>query len=263
MTTEWLHARRAYDGLASHYDGLTADYDHQTWLRRLLQLVGHPGPRVLDVACGTGKSFAPLVRQGCEISACDISCAMLEIARERLDLGARRVFAADMRDLPACGLFDLITCLDDAVNYLRSPAELFLAFRSVARLLGRDGVFVFDANTLLTYRTAFAGSSETLLGAERFRWRGLAGACATPGVQAAAVVERVMPDSLKTVATHQQRHHPIGEIVALLSAAGLVADAIVGQSTGCRLDRRADELRNTKTVFVARLDLDSREFPRR
>jgi SAM-dependent methyltransferase len=251
-STDPLHARCAYDELAVHYDHLTADYDHHTWLERLLQLAGATGPRVLDIACGTGKSFAPLVGHGYEISACDISSAMLSVAQGRLDLGPRRAFVADMRQLPECGPFDLITCLDDAVNYLRSPAELFQAFRGVARLLATDGCFIFDTNTLLTYRTAFAGSSEISSRADHFRWRGLGRPDAAPGARAAAIVERVAGESVETIATHRQRHYPIGEVVGLLAAAGLAADAIVGQSTGCRVHRGADDLGETKTVFLAR-----------
>jgi SAM-dependent methyltransferase len=255
-----LHARRTYDRLAPHYDRLTADYDYHTWLGRLLRLAGATGPRVLDLGCGTGKSFAPLVGQGYEISACDISLGMLSVARRRFDLGARRVFLADMRYLPECGPFDLITCLDDAVNYLCSPAEVVRAFRCIARVLDRDGVFLFDTNTLLTYRTAFASSSKIDSGPERFRWRGLGSPFAAPGAQAAAVVERTVGDVVETIATHRQRHYAIDEVVGLLASADLVADAIVGQSTGCRLNRGADDLRETKTVFLARR---SGESPRR
>jgi SAM-dependent methyltransferase len=223
-------------------------------------LAGATGPRVLDIACGTGRSFAPLLGQGYEISACDISLGMLSVARRRFDLGARRVFVADMRDLPECGPFDLITCLDDAVNYLCSPAELARAFRCIARVLHRDGVLLFDTNTLQTYRSAFASTSEIYAGAERFLWRGLGSPFAAPGAQAAAVVERAGGDFIETIATHRQRHYAIDEVVGLLASAGLAADAIVGQSTGCRVNRGADDLRETKTVFLARR---SGESPRR
>jgi SAM-dependent methyltransferase len=247
-----FHARSTYDGLAPHYDHLTADYDHRNWLSRLVQLTGQTGPHVLDIACGSGKSFAPLIGHGYEISACDISPAMLRVADARLDLGARRTFVADMRDLPDCGSFDLITCLDDAINYILTPAELLDAFAGIARLLKPGGMFVFDANTLLTYRTAFAGSSEIDTGRDRFIWRGLGRPDAQTGCQSAAIVERLVGGSVEQIATHRQRHYSIEEVVRLLRGAGLLADVIVGQSTGCRLQRRPDDVHRTKTVFVAR-----------
>jgi hypothetical protein len=97
-------------------------------------------------------------------------------------------------------------------------------------------------------------------GAELFRWRGLGSPVAAPGAQAVAVVERPGVDFVQTIATHRQRHYPIEQVVGLLASAGLTADAIVGQSTGCHVNRGADDLRETKTVFLARR---SGESPRR
>lgn len=249
---DWSHASRAYDGLAPVYDRLTEDYDHGLWLARLLGVCGASGGRVLDLGCGTGKSFAPLLCHGFEISACDISPGMLRIAEGHLNLGERRVFLADMRLLPRCGEFDLVMALDDAVNYVRNPSELLRVFSGVARLLAPRGAFVFDTNTLLTYRTEFAGSHSIVCGSERFRWRGLGSASLRAGECAAAVVERLGVRGAETLGVHRQRHFGADEVQALLSGAGLVAEVVLGQSTGCILDRNADDLFHTKTVYVAR-----------
>jgi SAM-dependent methyltransferase len=251
-SSDRFQARAAYDQLAAHYDDLTTDYDHELWLGRLLALVGGAGPRVLDVACGTGKSFAPLIGYGYEISACDISPSMLSIAASRLAPGMGRTFVADMRALPECGCFDLITCLDDAVNYVLTSRELLDVFTGVARLLDRHGAFVFDTNTVLTYRTAFASVQEITCGSAHFRWRGLGRADALPGSESAAVIERLDGGRVEQIATHRQRHHATCDLAGLLDAAGLVAELVVGQSTGCRLHRGADQRLHTKTVFVAR-----------
>ena len=59
--------------------------------------------------------------------------------------------------LEPVGSFDLITCLDDSVNYLmddgRPGGRLRARWR---RISPPDGVLVFDVNTLSTYRTTFA-----------------------------------------------------------------------------------------------------------
>ncbi|MDP9292961.1 MAG: methyltransferase domain-containing protein [Actinomycetota bacterium] len=71
-----------YDSLAPVYDLLTAGYDHGRWLAALERLAlehGLAGRRLLDVACGTGSSFLPLLLAGYEVTACDVSPAMAAI----------------------------------------------------------------------------------------------------------------------------------------------------------------------------------------
>src|SRR4051812_45169006 len=107
-------AREAYDDLAPAYDLLTADYPYERWLARLLALASEHGLRggaVLDVACGTGKSFLPLLARGWDVVGCDISAAMLARAAEKAP--AAELVQADMRSLDRLGSFDLVTCLDD------------------------------------------------------------------------------------------------------------------------------------------------------
>ena len=135
-------AFRAYERCAHYYDLLTADYDHDAWLASvdaLARKAGFAGDRVLDVACGTGKSAAPMVRRGYRVSACDLSPAMVRRARLRLG-GSATVFVADMRRLPEGLAVDLLTCLDDALNYLLSFDDLVVAISGFARALAPSGV---------------------------------------------------------------------------------------------------------------------------
>src|SRR5689334_12602922 len=109
-------ALAAYESLAAYYDDYTADYPHERWLGDLERLAishGLRGRRLLDVACGTGKSTLPLVRRGYRACACDLSPAMVAVARRRLRGAGVRPVVADMRALPWRSAFDLVTCLDD------------------------------------------------------------------------------------------------------------------------------------------------------
>jgi SAM-dependent methyltransferase len=248
-------ARATYDTLAPVYDGFSADFDHETWVSRLLAVAeqqGATGKRVLDVACGTGKSFEPLLRRGYEVSACDISPAMVARARQRAGSRARKVFVADMRALPVCGRFDLITCLDDAVNYLLTVEDLRSAFRSAARLLRPGGFYLFDTNTLLTYRTAFAQDLWFTREGWNFAWHGEGSADAEPGTRATATVRAQSESGATVVAQHVQRHHPIEVVERELRDAGFDILARLGQTTGAVLHETATELDHNKTVFVAR-----------
>ena len=80
-------AQRTYEAMAPVYDDFTAHHEYDAWVADLLKLLerrGLAGKRLLDVACGTGKSFLPMLPRGWQVTACDISPAMLERAREKV-----------------------------------------------------------------------------------------------------------------------------------------------------------------------------------
>jgi SAM-dependent methyltransferase len=246
--------RRAYDALASTYDAFTADYDYEGWLSVLYDLArehGASGRRLLDVACGTGRSFEPMLRRGYQVMACDISPAMVKRAEARLEASGGTAVVADMRRLPDWGGFDLVTCLDDAVNYLHSEADLDAAFRSVARSLHPGGLYVFDVNSLTSYRTVFSASFTVQAADVAFHWNGETPAGAAPGSLCGARLE-ISSVSATTISHHVQRHWPPDVIAARLERAGLECVAVRGQSTGAVLSERPDESLHTKVVFVAR-----------
>ena len=152
-------AREAYEAFAPYYDRYTELYGHEVWLANLEAIalgLGLSGRRVLDVGCGTGKSFMPMLARGYEVVACDISPAMVERARQRSGLADADVLVADMRDLPRLGTFDLATCLDDSLNYLLSDEELEDTLAGVARNLRPGGLFIFDMNSLAVYENLFS-----------------------------------------------------------------------------------------------------------
>src|SRR4051812_2157103 len=95
----------AYDTLAPFYNSYTRRFGHEAWLSNLEAIArdhGLRGNRLLDVGCGTGKSFLPLLARGYEVTACDISPAMVERAVEAA-AGSAEVVVADARDLPVLG----------------------------------------------------------------------------------------------------------------------------------------------------------------
>jgi len=74
-----------------------------------------PGSRVLDAACGTGRITALLQRSGFRAAGCDISPAMMAVARRRLtSLGYDEVpfIESSVEHLPyADRSFDAATCV--------------------------------------------------------------------------------------------------------------------------------------------------------
>jgi SAM-dependent methyltransferase len=258
-TTIELHqAASAYDVLAPYYDDFTAGYAYETWIaaieRRALRL-GLNGGRALDLACGTGNSTGPLLARGYSVLACDISPGMIDEARRKYPDRADSFLVADMRELPALGQFDLILCLDDAINYLLSDDELEAAFAGVARSLSPSGVFAFDLNSLLTYRTAFAEDTVKEGDGVLLAWKGETEPTFADGEIGSATVaiftERGDGSWDRRSMRHVQRHHPPDVVRRALARAGLEC-VLSGQHPGARLEDSFDDERHIKIVYFAR-----------
>jgi SAM-dependent methyltransferase len=249
-------AAETYEGLAPFYDELTRDHDYAGWTCHLEQAAlrfGVNGRRLLDAACGTGKSFLPFLERGYEVTACDISPEMVELAR--LKAPAVEPFVADMRALGELGSFDLITCLDDSVNYLLDEGELEDAMASFAANLAPDGVLVFDVNTVSTYRTTFARDAVVDGPGVFLVWHGGCEGDEEPGCLAGLVIEAFRENDAglyeRVTTRHTQRHHPRPAIEAALAAAGLAPAGVFGQLPDGSLDELADEDLHHKLVYFA------------
>ena len=190
-----------------------------------------------------------------KVTACDLSPAMVARARERLgDRGEAAV--ADMRALPWRERFDLVTCLDDAVNYLLDPGDLTAALRSMRRALVPGGTLVFDVNTMRTYRSTFGSEFEVDSGSRRFRWSGapVGARGPAPGGVFSARIEVLDGEggARPSGGRHTQRHHPRPAVEASCRAAGLRVLDVRGLLPGGALDSDGDEDRHLKLIYVAR-----------
>jgi SAM-dependent methyltransferase len=252
-------AERTYEAMAPVYDDFTAHHDYEGWLADLLvalQAHGLKGKRLLDVGCGTGKSFMPMLPRGWQVTGCDISAAMIERAREKAGEAAR-LEVADMLELPRFGEFDLIWALDDAINYLLSPTELERALAGMRANLAAAGLLLFDVNELLAYRTFFAETEVVERGSRRLVWKGLAAADVAPGSICESRLEVLPGDggeeaAAAPVLTHRQRHFPEAEVLAALERAGLECLDVYGIYTDGILKQPLDDTIHTKAIYIAR-----------
>jgi SAM-dependent methyltransferase len=247
----------AYDAFAPFYDAFTAASDYETWAEQVLAVAtsnGAGGARLLDLACGTGKSFEPFIRRGFDVTGCDASPGML--AEAALKAPQAKLLRRDIRELPVIGEFDLVTCFDDSLNYLCDEEELAAAFAGIARNMRAGGVAAFDLNSLLAYRTTFATDSVSEHDGAVFAWRGLGAADADPGCVAEAQIDVFFARSdgayERVVTRHRQRHFERDRVLALLAGAGLDGVAVHGVRADVSLDTAADEERHLKVLYTAR-----------
>jgi SAM-dependent methyltransferase len=253
--TQW--AERAYEAIAPVYDDFTAHHDYEAWLGNLLPELrrhGLSGRRLLDVGCGTGKSFLLMLEQGWEVTACDISPSMLELARAKAG-SAVKLSVADMRDLPVFGEFDLVWALDDAVNYLLSGEELGEALSGMRSNLAPGGLLMFDVNTLRAYRTFFAENEQIERGGRKLLWCGQGSPDAEPGSISEARFEVEAPGGAAAdveTHVHRQRHFPEAEVLRAIEGAGLECLDAFGHGFDTILHQPVEELVHTKAVYIAR-----------
>ncbi len=253
-------AESTYEAMAPVYDDFTAHHDYVGWIGDLLAILephGLTGRRLLDVACGTGKSFEQMLPRGWQVTACDISAAMVELARKRAS-DAVELSVADMLELPRFGEFDLIWALDDAINYLLSAEELERALTGMRANLAATGLLLFDVNCLPAYRTFFAETSVVERSGLRLTWHGLSAADVAPGsiCESRLEVESIDGEGAapETSMTHRQRHFPEAEVLAVLERAGLECLDVYGHGLDGIPKQPLDESTHTKAIYVARSD---------
>ncbi|QIR76549.1 class I SAM-dependent methyltransferase [Sulfurospirillum diekertiae] len=97
---------------------------------------------VLDVGCGNGTFLKHLQNEQFDAYGIDRSVAMVE---RSLTLGMN----ASTKELEEFGeaSFECVVAIADVLNYI-SPTEMDSFLEAVARVLPKEGYFIFDVNTL-------------------------------------------------------------------------------------------------------------------
>ena len=147
----------AYSSFASVYDQFMDNVPYEEWAEYLTGLLGeyqvHDG-LVLDLGCGTGSLTEILAKKGYDMIGIDNSEDMLQIAMEkRADSGLDILYLLqDMREFELYGTVAAIVSICDSMNYLTDYEDLVQTLKLVNNYLDPQGVFIFDMNTVHTYR---------------------------------------------------------------------------------------------------------------
>jgi len=254
-------AEEAYDRFAPVYDEFNAANNYELWLGEVLlpELEKHGLRRgwALDVGCGTGRAFDPLLDRGWQVVGCDGSAGMLARAREKF--GERvQLIHADARELepispshdrPSGENFQLVLLLNEVVNYLTEDGDLERAFAGIRHNLSPDGLVVFDTNTLLWFRESFAAGKSEEMSARGWDWHGL-----NQRVERGAIYEARLSGQGVEQHVHRQRHWTPEQVDAALKASGLRPLATLGQreeNGQVILESPTYEERDSKIIHIA------------
>ena len=133
--------------VAALYDAFPFEADVPFYL----DLARACGPRVLEVACGTGRLVLPLARAGFDVVGLDASPPMLALAGQKVaaagpEVSARvRLVQGDMRSFHLGeGAFDLAVVAVHSFGYLLERGAQEAALEAIARHLRPGGVLALD-----------------------------------------------------------------------------------------------------------------------
>lgn len=241
----------AYEAFAPIYNRFNASNDYEMWLGRALlpELRKHglvEGGEALDVGCGTGRAFGPLLRRGWRVCGCDLSPSMLKVAVEEGG-GEVELHVADMRTLPHLGGFDLVLSLNDSVNHLLGDEDLVVALAAMRANLARDGLLIFDVNSRSTYASGAVGERDVQHDGHRWVWAGRG------EVEPSIFESEISGDGLAGPIRHLERFRAEREVREAMRSAGLETLAALGMSEAdgeVVLTSPPDEDRDYKLVFI-------------
>lgn len=245
----------AWEAMGPVYDLFAAGYEYEVWLADLVAQLERHGlqrGRLLDVACGTGMSFMPMLARGWEVTGCDSSAAMLQQARCKT--GSARLEVADMRALPRFDRFDLVWALGNSLNCLLDGEELRAALAGMHRNMSPNGLLMFDLSALLVFRTVFAEQSTREHDGMRFIWTGQAPSDMAPGsICTAKLATEDDQGHRLELCVHRHRHFPEVEVREAIADAGLECLDTFGHSYDGVFKRPLDEAEHTTAVYIARI----------
>jgi SAM-dependent methyltransferase len=134
------------DEAAKNYDtpghGMFAPEVLEPTVARLADLAA--GGRVLEFAVGTGRVAIPLVERGVSVTGIELSRAMIEQLRTKIDEHSLPVIHGDMASATAPGRYNLVYLVYNTISNLLSQDEQVACFRNAARHLATGGRFVIE-----------------------------------------------------------------------------------------------------------------------
>jgi len=135
------------------FDLIMKDVPYESWASYILDIAKsyaiHP-LTILDIGCGTGTLISHLAGCGIHCTGVDQSLYMISQCRRNCqDIRPHPAFFCQKSwnlKLPYKS-FDIIYSFFDTINYIIDEQLLLKTFQSVAHLLNKNGIFIFDVAT--------------------------------------------------------------------------------------------------------------------
>lgn len=153
---------KTYNHFAEIYDDLTKNVNYKVrsdYISGFFDKYGlNKNAEILDLACGTGSVSAELFKKGYSLTGIDLSPEMLSVAYNKLN-GNIRLINTKMQDFALSEPVDAVVCLLDSINHLESETDVNNCFKCVYNSLKKDGLFIFDVNTIYKHNFVLADNT--------------------------------------------------------------------------------------------------------
>jgi SAM-dependent methyltransferase len=211
-------------------------------LLMLEQFAARCGSPILEVGCGTGRALLPLARQGYQLTGVDISPAMLDIARHKIEAeklaDCVTLVEQDMRELDLGGRFNLAFSPINTFMHMLTTEDQLAALDSIRSHLNPGGLLVLDLfnpdlNRLLSCRGQLELAkvmTDPETGHELMRFHTDSADLGKQTIRATFIVDRIDHEGLvsRTRFSFTIRYLFRYELELLLTHAGLEVEAIYG-----------------------------------
>lgn len=151
----------SYKTFAQFYDFLTENVDYKVrseYISNFFSDCNKKGGRLLDLACGTGTFSKLFSDMWYLVTGIDISEEMLTVAEEKCG-GMVKFLKGDITDFSLPDKYDFCICTLDSINHLKGIEDVKKCFECVYNSLEKDGVFVFDVNTVYKHKFILADNT--------------------------------------------------------------------------------------------------------
>jgi len=214
----------SYTQLAACYDIFMDEVPYDKWLDYVLKIFEKytvPKELVLDLGCGTGIFTRMLAERGYDMIGVDSSCEMLEQARTSETNGILYLLQ-DMREFELYGTVRAVVSVCDSINYLLTDNDVITTFKLVENYLDKDGIFVFDFNTVYKYSEIIG---DTTIAENRddcsFIWENYYDETTHINEYDLTIFLKEGELYRKSTETHLQRGYTVEEMKGFVEAAGL------------------------------------------
>lgn len=151
----------SYNSFAYYYDDLTENVEYENraeYIYNFFKQNNVLNGTLLDLACGTGSMSVQMLKYGYNVIGADLSQDMLSIAQNKSN-GKIQYVNADMTDFMLPFKVDACMCNLDSINHLSDIEQVKKTFECVYNCLNKNGIFVFDVNTIYKHLEVLADNS--------------------------------------------------------------------------------------------------------